>query len=315
MWDTDVKPRDPPTFAGRTSDDPEVWIGQVSNFFRLVGGSKAKQVAYASTLLTGVAQTWWQRLVKAGKEPRSWRKMAAQLVSRFSNVCKADAAMANLMSIHQKKGESTHEYICRFENELDKVESFDENWLLKIFIWGLPADQAALVSQRRPRDLSRAFRLARDAALAAQMSRRPGGSGKKEDAGGQKGTGRGQSNQQSVQAGRGAGSSGGTMQHRPNTVFVNAQGGQQRGGGGNLGRGRGQAGRPSVPPQASYVVVQSNQRQPGGSGQRGRGSGNQRKPRVAAMATIDKEAGGGQDAVQHAAVIESDASLHQGQGN
>ena len=57
-FDIRIMPRDPPTFLGRSSKDPERWVGQVSNFFRLVGGSEAKRVAYASTLLTGVAQTW-----------------------------------------------------------------------------------------------------------------------------------------------------------------------------------------------------------------------------------------------------------------
>ena len=55
IFDVQIKPKDPPTFSGRTSDDPEVWVGQVSNFFSLVGGPSHKQVAYASTLLQGTA--------------------------------------------------------------------------------------------------------------------------------------------------------------------------------------------------------------------------------------------------------------------
>ena len=42
VFDIQIKPRDPPTFSGRTQDDPEVWVGQVSNFFRLVGGPPQK---------------------------------------------------------------------------------------------------------------------------------------------------------------------------------------------------------------------------------------------------------------------------------
>ena len=91
-------------------------------------------MAYASTLLTGVAQTWWQRLIKKNAEPKTWTAMAAQLIGRFRNVNKADAAMANLMNIRQKKEESAHNYICRFENKLDKVETWDESWLIKMFI-------------------------------------------------------------------------------------------------------------------------------------------------------------------------------------
>ena len=99
--------------------------------------------------------------------------------------------MAALMNIKQKKEESTHDFICRFEAELDKVESYDEAWVLKMFIWGLPRDQAVLVSQGKPRRLSQAFQLARDAARAAQMLRRLGTSGRGEGSNVQKGQGRG----------------------------------------------------------------------------------------------------------------------------
>ena len=310
IFDVQIKPKDPPAFSGRTSEDPEIWVGQVSNFFRLVGGPPRKQVAYASTLLTGMAQTWWQRKIKAGEEPQDWSTFAAQLIGRFQNTCKADAAMANLMNIKQKKEESTHDFICRFESELDKVETYDETWVLKMFIWGLPSDQAVLVSQGRPKTLSKAFQLARDAALAAQMSRRPGSSSQ-DPKGGQKSSGRNQS-KPTGQQGQGSGTSGTGHSKVPNFVYANKnfQGGN---------RGRGQAGRPPVPPQAPVVGYQPNQRQqPAGSGQRGRPVGNQRKPRVAVIATqVDEVMAGqvGQDAAQHAAVTGTDASLHQGQGN
>ena len=192
VFDVQIKPKDPPTFSGRTNDDPEVWVGQVSNFFRLVGGPPWKQVAYASTLLQGTAQTWWQRKVKAWEDPKDWRSFADQLIGRFKNTNKADTAMAALMNIKQRKEESTHDFICRFEAELDKVDTYDESWVLKMFIWGLPQDQAVLVSQGKPKRLSQAFQLARDAALAAQMARRPGASGRGEGSSGQKGQGRGQ---------------------------------------------------------------------------------------------------------------------------
>ena len=144
VFDVQIKPKDPPTFSGRTHDDPEVWVGQVSNFFRLVGGPPRKQVAYASTLLQGIAQTWWQRKVKAWEDPKDWQTFADQLIGRFKNTNKADAAMAALMNIRQRKEESTHDFICRFKAELDKVDTYDESWVLKMFIWGLPSDQATL---------------------------------------------------------------------------------------------------------------------------------------------------------------------------
>ena len=81
------------------------------------------------------------------------------------------------MSMEQKKEESTHDYIYQFLAELDKVDLYDKSWVLRMFIWGLSQDQAVLVFQGEPTQLDQVFQLARDAALAAQMARRPGTSG------------------------------------------------------------------------------------------------------------------------------------------
>ena len=76
-----------------------MWVGQVSNFFRLVGGPPQKQVAFASTLLQGAAQTWWQRKMTAREDPKDWVAFADQLIRRFKNTNRADTAMATLMNI------------------------------------------------------------------------------------------------------------------------------------------------------------------------------------------------------------------------
>ena len=217
--------------------------------------------------------------------------------------------MSNLMNIKKRREESAHDYICRFEAELDKVDSYDESWVLRMFIWGLPQDQAVLVSQGEPKRLSQAFHLAKKADLAAQMARRPGASGRGEGSGssGQKGQGRGQGRQTGQPVGQG-------QKTTPNVIYYQAQNKNQQGG----NRGRGQAGRPPVPPQAPVIVRQPAQQQPGGSGQRGRGAVNQRRPRVAFLAAQDAQGMAGQqdqEAAQHAAVLDAEASLHQGQGN
>ena len=274
VFDVQIKPRDPPTFSGRTQEDPEMWVGQMSNFFRLVGGPPQKQVAYASTLLQGTAQAWWQRKVMAREDPTDWESFAKQLIGRFQNTNRADFAMATLMNIKQRKEESTHDFISRFEAELDKVDSYNESWVLRMFIWGLPQDQAMLVSQGKPAGLSQAFQLAKDMALAAQMARRPGTSGNTEGNRSQKGQGRGQ--------GKFSGQHSGTGKDSAPDRRYKAQGYNVQHGGRN--RGRGQAGRPHVPPQPSVVVRQPAQQQASGPGQRGRRQGNQRRPRAVVIA-------------------------------
>ena len=46
--------------------------------------------------------------------------------------------MAASMNSSKRKEETMHDFICSFEAELDRVETYDEAWVLKIFIWGLP---------------------------------------------------------------------------------------------------------------------------------------------------------------------------------
>ena len=74
----------------------------------------------------------------AREDPTDWESFAKQLIGHFKNLNRADFAMATLVNIKQRKEESTHDFICRFKEELDKVETYDESWVLKMFIWGLP---------------------------------------------------------------------------------------------------------------------------------------------------------------------------------
>ena len=47
----DLKPKDPPVFAGKGTDDVDIWVKQVSNFLTLIGGLDHIQVAYVANLL------------------------------------------------------------------------------------------------------------------------------------------------------------------------------------------------------------------------------------------------------------------------
>ena len=47
----DIKPKDPPVFTGKSSDDVEVWVQQVDNYLQLLRGSDSMQVSYVGTLL------------------------------------------------------------------------------------------------------------------------------------------------------------------------------------------------------------------------------------------------------------------------
>ena len=51
----DIKPKDPPAYHGKVTEDVEVWSQQVDNYLQLLGGTDDMQVAYVGTLLQGAA--------------------------------------------------------------------------------------------------------------------------------------------------------------------------------------------------------------------------------------------------------------------
>ena len=51
IFNLDIKPKDPPIFYGRGTEDVSTWISKVSDFFYLTGATDRQQVAYAATLL------------------------------------------------------------------------------------------------------------------------------------------------------------------------------------------------------------------------------------------------------------------------
>ena len=170
----DIKPKDPPVFTGKATDDVEVWVRQVENYLQLLGGSDAMQVSYVGTLLQGTAQLWFQRECSAGRRPGTWEELAESLCGRFRNDTKADQAQSALMSIRQGKNETAHDFSLRFEAVLDKIPAYDETWVRNLFVWGLHAGLAQQVNMKNPTTLNRAMQLAKRADVAMAMSRRPG---------------------------------------------------------------------------------------------------------------------------------------------
>ena len=110
----DLKPKDPPVFAGKGTEDVDIWVKQVSNFLTIIGGPDHIQVAYVANLLQGAAQHWFQRECDAGRHPRTWRELGQALRHRFGNDTKTEQAQSQIMSMQQGKNESAHDYALRF---------------------------------------------------------------------------------------------------------------------------------------------------------------------------------------------------------
>ena len=274
----DIKPKDPPVFTGKSSDDVEVWVQQVDNYLQLLGGSDSMQVSYVGTLLQGTAQLWFQRECSAGRRPDSWQVLAVALCDRFSNTTKADQAQSTLMSIRQGKNESAHDFSLRFEAVLDKIPAYDETWVRNLFVWGLHANIAQAVNMKNPRTLNQAMKLAKRADIAVTMSRRPGqkeagpqdqrkaGDMQASGSGGRKGYWKNFKQNKNQQSGQ-SGASGSQPQRTGNQAQGNRPGNPQFRGG------------------RFHPAPKGNS----GPGQRTTGSGNQRRMRFAAMQPQDQE--------------------------
>ena len=87
MWD-------PPVFAGKGTEDIEIWVKQVTNFLTFIGGLDHIQVAYVANLLQGAAQHWFQQECDAGHHPRAWRELDQALRHRFGNDTKTEQAQS-----------------------------------------------------------------------------------------------------------------------------------------------------------------------------------------------------------------------------
>ena len=154
-----IKPKDPPVFHGRATDDIDTWLAKVGDFLYLMEANERQQVAYTATLLQDAAADWWMALLKerSGVRPADFPEMAVLLQKRFGSTTRVDRARADLRNIKQGQSESVRSYSTRFEALLSKLPSFDAEWAKIQFIWGLHQRVAELVVIAKPGDLHAAI--------------------------------------------------------------------------------------------------------------------------------------------------------------
>ena len=278
----DLKPKDPPVFSGKGTEDVEIWVKQVSNFLTIIGGPDHIQVAYVANLLQGAAQHWFQRECDAGRHPRTWRELGQALRHRFGNDTKTEQAQSQIMSMQQGKSETAHDYALRFETVLEKIPRYDESWVRNLFVWGLHSHLATQVNMQSPATLNRAIQLAKKADVAIQLSRRPGASGS------------GSTQQKTSAVGSKPKIVNSTGQPRDNfykNQNIKTNKNWYRGSfSGRTTRGgyRTQVTQ-AAPPPPFVVPMNPGPQRGGGPGQRRGGRGNQRRPRAAGARAIPED--------------------------
>ena len=168
------KPKEPPCFFGRNTEDAHTWVSLVRNYLTFMSGSDAQQVAYTVTLFRESAHEWYMAHERRNKgPPRDWSSLVAALLDRFGSNIRAQEAQSQLMSISQGN-RPVREYASQFETLLGRLESYDEGLMLNQFVWGLQPDLARSVSLHYPNSIAKAVSLAETTELAVKASRRPG---------------------------------------------------------------------------------------------------------------------------------------------
>ena len=167
-----IKPKDPPVFHGRASEDVDTWIYKLMDFFYLTEANDQQQVAYAATLLQDAAADWWSALLRgrSGVRPADFAEFSVLLGNRFGSTTRVDRARAELRTIRQGQSENVRTYSTRFEALLGKLPSYDEDWAKTQFIWGLHARVAELVTIASPSNFSVAIRKAEQMEMARQFA-------------------------------------------------------------------------------------------------------------------------------------------------
>ena len=68
------RPKEPPVFCGKSTEDAHTWVSVVSNYFVFMNGTPHQEVAYAITLLREAAHDWWQSYLSRRRNvlPPDW---------------------------------------------------------------------------------------------------------------------------------------------------------------------------------------------------------------------------------------------------
>ena len=167
------KPKEPPCFFGRSTEDAHTWVSLVRNYLTFMSGSDSQQVAYTVTLFREAAHEWYMSFERRNRgPPRDWAGLVAALLDRFGSNIRSQEAQSQLMSITQGQ-RAVREYASQFETLLGRLDSYDEGLMLNQFIWGLQPDLARSVSLHYPTSIAKAVLLAETMELAVKASRRP----------------------------------------------------------------------------------------------------------------------------------------------
>ena len=160
----------PPTFSGHFSEGVHQWLSTMEGYFQFMDRDIAQKLAFGTTLLRDAASEWWTVYQKNRGYPENWEVFSQALLDRFGSSIRAKRAHAEILQLQQNQ-DTVLQYAAKFETCLAKMENYDEQMLLSIFIFGLRADLAEEVFIQRPKNILEAKKIAEEMELAQWASR------------------------------------------------------------------------------------------------------------------------------------------------
>ena len=80
------KPKEPPCFYGRGTEDVHTWTFLVHHYLTFMEGSDAQQIVYSVTLLCDGAHEWYMGYERRHRQPpRDWAQLASVMLERFGS--------------------------------------------------------------------------------------------------------------------------------------------------------------------------------------------------------------------------------------
>jgi Ty3 transposon capsid-like protein len=159
-----IKASQPESFSGEKVRLVGDWLAAVKRYLMLSGVEENKWVAYAVTMLTSTALSWWNSIETSNPDRSTldynWNEFAELVRERFVPADSEAVAMSK-MSQWKQTG-SVAGYINQFQSfdQLIPSHRLDEEMRVQMFMQGLKPDCRLIVRMWEPKTLQQVYKMA-----------------------------------------------------------------------------------------------------------------------------------------------------------